>query len=64
MIRRSLGLHTDAMTDIMVHQERMLVTALRELLELREQVRKAERAAAVKSAKLRRSKPTKRRRQR
>jgi hypothetical protein len=52
------------MTDIMVHQERMLVTALRELLELREQVRKAERAAAVKSAKLRRSKPTKRRRQR
>jgi len=60
--KRPLSPHTDAITDIMSNHERMLVTALRELFELRERVRKAERAAAVKSGKSYRRKPTKRRR--
>jgi len=60
--RRWLGLPTDAMRDILSHDERMLADAFRELLQLRERVRKAERTE--KPVKSDARKPSKRRRQR
>jgi hypothetical protein len=49
--------------DMLSKQNRILATAYREVLDLRDQVRKAERAA-TKSVELNGSKPTKRGRQR